>query len=786
MSTGVSRDIIPSNVRKTIDDIKEIAAGKHTDEDIYAMLKECNMDPNDTAQKLLYLDTFHEVKRKRDRKKTKASSQTSDHHRWMSGMQRRARDGREIISANYITDSRYGTSIRDASGRRYIKKENGVNSSKDRISKASMPPARKTEDASIHPSKEFAVEVAGDDPSHVSRVTSLVNVNKLGKVSTVPPNLINHHLNLDPGPTPTPTPTFAPGTRFKDKVFISIPNELVKSTTSASVSGVYSSSSDPVLVPALNPRNPGTVGTIKRERGSQRTSTDFTVSPANEGTSDACQDAPQNTNAVTRTVNYINTTGPKESWGVSVTAIQPVANHESQHSKQVKGHSGVLPSQAAAVAKGDNLPSVSKPNSSVEQAVPQLDMKLEKLNVSAHCEPVILENNLQVPESFRSRLTFGSLDPQLDQSISCGKDSMPVETVPANDTTSMEPGSYKDASLAAQRGDYPDNLLSHQHGSKNISPFEVSGASPVYDPSKSEKCPPSAGSQLPLLQTPPVYSLGFVPPMLGPHLVCIEGPEQQGGNSQAPSTLGSNQPVAQPRGLGQSSVSVPPHLFPLVRQPFPPNYMPYNPYIPYLYMPQSAHQFLGPSGFPQQPSPANFYMSPSVTAAGVKLPLPSLYKPAAIAGNLNHFGIPTGYSSYGSSTVSYSGTPALVCSASNENLTTPDLKEKNVYSMHKQNEDSHYRNSAPGCDESMLQTNYFYNIPQDQHIAVAPAHSSNSSFPGINASQTLVAQSNVQPLAQQPQTVARSSDSGLPTSGAFQQPQANIHWNNKLLNRENV
>lgn len=103
-----------------------------------------------------------------------------------------------------------------------------------------------------------------------------------------------------------------------------------------------------------------------------------------------------------------------------------------------------------------------------------------------------------------------------------------------------------------------------------------------------------------------------------------------------------------------------------------------------------------------------------------------------------------------------------------------------------QNEDSHYRNSAPGRDQSMLQTNYFYNIPQDQHIAVAPAHSSNSSFPGINASQTIVAQSNVQPLPQQPQTVARSGDSGLPTSGAFQQPQANIHWNNKLLNRENV
>lgn len=157
----------------------------------------------------------------------------------------------------------------------------------------------------------------------------------------------------------------------------------------------------------------------------------------------------------------------------------------------------------------------------------------------------------------------------------------------------------------------------------------------------------------------------------------------QGGNSQAPSMSSSNSSVAQPIGLGQSSVTVPPHLFPLVRQPFPPNYIPYNPYIPHLYMPQSAHQFLGPSGFPQQPSAANFYMSPSVTAAGVKLPLPSLYKPAAIAGNLNLFGVPTGYSSYGSSSVSYSATPAPVCSASNEDLTASEQKEKN-YSMQKQ------------------------------------------------------------------------------------------------------
>ncbi|KAF3792322.1 GBF-interacting protein 1 [Nymphaea thermarum] len=44
---------VPASVRKTIQNIKEIA-GNHSDDEIYAMLKECSMDPNETAQKLLF------------------------------------------------------------------------------------------------------------------------------------------------------------------------------------------------------------------------------------------------------------------------------------------------------------------------------------------------------------------------------------------------------------------------------------------------------------------------------------------------------------------------------------------------------------------------------------------------------------------------------------------------------------------------------------------------------------------------------------------------------------
>jgi GBF-interacting protein 1 N-terminal len=43
---------IPAGVRKTIENIKEIASN-HSDEEVYAMLRECSMDPNETCQKLL-------------------------------------------------------------------------------------------------------------------------------------------------------------------------------------------------------------------------------------------------------------------------------------------------------------------------------------------------------------------------------------------------------------------------------------------------------------------------------------------------------------------------------------------------------------------------------------------------------------------------------------------------------------------------------------------------------------------------------------------------------------
>ncbi|GMH30233.1 hypothetical protein Nepgr_032076 [Nepenthes gracilis] len=58
---------IPAASKKMIQSLKEIVNCPELE--IYAMLKECNMDPNEAVNRLLSQDPFHEVKSKREKKK---------------------------------------------------------------------------------------------------------------------------------------------------------------------------------------------------------------------------------------------------------------------------------------------------------------------------------------------------------------------------------------------------------------------------------------------------------------------------------------------------------------------------------------------------------------------------------------------------------------------------------------------------------------------------------------------------------------------------------------------
>ncbi|VFQ97072.1 unnamed protein product [Cuscuta campestris] len=56
-----------------VDSLKEIVSN-YSDSEIYAVLKECNMDPNEAVNRLLSQDPFHEVKSKREKRKENKGS----------------------------------------------------------------------------------------------------------------------------------------------------------------------------------------------------------------------------------------------------------------------------------------------------------------------------------------------------------------------------------------------------------------------------------------------------------------------------------------------------------------------------------------------------------------------------------------------------------------------------------------------------------------------------------------------------------------------------------------
>ncbi|GFS31731.1 flocculation protein [Actinidia rufa] len=171
MSAGGSRVSIPSDVRKTIQDIREIT-GKHSDDDIYAMLKECNMDPDETAQRLLYLDTFHEVKKKHDRRKVNVNNRAFQESRWRPGAQGRgARGGQGNFSSSYVFDGAGGG--RDASAR----KENGISNRMERNSKpsvSSIVPVNRPQSASDGSSRHEHGARSSPDPMVVLRLSSQI------------------------------------------------------------------------------------------------------------------------------------------------------------------------------------------------------------------------------------------------------------------------------------------------------------------------------------------------------------------------------------------------------------------------------------------------------------------------------------------------------------------------------------------------------------------------------------------------------------------------------------
>ncbi|KAF3444984.1 hypothetical protein FNV43_RR14677 [Rhamnella rubrinervis] len=84
---------LPHAMRKVVDNLKEIV--NCSEVEIYQVLQECNMDPNEAVQRLLSQDSFHKVKSKRERRKEIKETQESRSRVNCSGLARRPRSSGE-------------------------------------------------------------------------------------------------------------------------------------------------------------------------------------------------------------------------------------------------------------------------------------------------------------------------------------------------------------------------------------------------------------------------------------------------------------------------------------------------------------------------------------------------------------------------------------------------------------------------------------------------------------------------------------------------------------------
>ncbi|KAI3969443.1 hypothetical protein MKX01_020004 [Papaver californicum] len=554
--SSLSRVSIPNTVRKTIQNIKDIA-GNHSDDEIYAMLKECSMDPNETTQRLLFQDTFHEVKRKRDKKKENVNIRESADSRWRPAPQGQGgRSGRANDFPRYNSQDagvgRNGISV----------KENGVKHGSDKAGILDLPVSQETE------SKATSL-VASSLPGMANGKVNTPNGSSiLGPPSQIAPgggtNFSMNFTKVRNAPEPHVNRKTAPPSGVNVSRERSAPNQK-HIVPSPSVLGVYSSASDPVLVPSVDSRVPGAVGTIKREVRVQHAAVEPNSDVLTETISSACQEIADSSQRTVQSLGAENNqqselSEPSSSQGGSIS--RPSSNYGSR-SQQISGpqkavgpgrewkpkpinSNAALPSGEVAMLKietvtdeagAETVPVLSESASEGAIMMP-LQKKLEEVQFS-DSQHVIVPNHLHVAESERSGLSFGSFEAGFGVATSytgghdAEKSSTPLlESPQETEEIAEEPLSInQETPEDAQEGENSDDSQSPKDVIENVSPEEANVSSSAvsdHDQPKLETVLPPGGPQFSVVHTVPTYStFGLMPPMLGTQLTPFDSSDPQ-------------------------------------------------------------------------------------------------------------------------------------------------------------------------------------------------------------------------------------------------------------------
>ncbi|XP_045817269.1 GBF-interacting protein 1-like isoform X1 [Trifolium pratense] len=549
MSGAGSRDSISTGVKKTIQNIKEIT-GNHSDDEIYAMLKECSMDPNETAQKLLFQDTFHEVKRKKDRRKENVNNRETLESRSRPGTQGRGvRGGQGNFSPHRIVhDARSGKN--SGTG-----KDNVTNQGTAK----GVPPLPDSQETKTREKSSGAssVPAIANGPTTVASGTTNVNSSS---------SSTGNRDRISPSDNAFPSDSSNKGAKV---VFGS---ESVSSTSDglgsrpASSSAVCFSSSDPVLVPSNDSRFAGAVGAIKREVGSQRPPGELNAANTSENKSAAFETGSSfqgksqgKSPAVAKnqvpevssssTVIHGTTSGSRPSSNYNnrsqqIGGLQKAAGSNKEWKpkptntiNQSSGPASVSESSAVSAEVTKQLPSVSKVLDS-EEATSELQKKLEDLRLPQR-QHVILPNHILVPDSEKNKFSFGSLGINFGVTTSYGssseseKSSTPLSKASqaVEETAGEQASSNQNASVTSVVGDYSDNpqppSTTVPENFASSAEVDVSTSTIQEDNESKHGSMPSEGNEYSVVHTSPNYNLGFMSPMLETQSAQIDNSESQ-------------------------------------------------------------------------------------------------------------------------------------------------------------------------------------------------------------------------------------------------------------------
>ncbi|KAL8460823.1 hypothetical protein ACS0TY_032359 [Phlomoides rotata] len=123
--SGVGVQPIPAGSRKMVQSLKEIV--NYSETEIYATLKDCNMDPNEAVNRLLSQDPFREVKSKKEKKK-EGKDTTEPRSRGANNNSSRGKSGADRYLGRGGSTSYNFSEPAPFPGKSSYKKENGSTS----------------------------------------------------------------------------------------------------------------------------------------------------------------------------------------------------------------------------------------------------------------------------------------------------------------------------------------------------------------------------------------------------------------------------------------------------------------------------------------------------------------------------------------------------------------------------------------------------------------------------------------------------------------------------------